>query len=198
MTEISMTTFVDFVTASGTSRLSKLKQAKKQYGREYDPRQDYYKPLRERIVRAVKEGWSADRLKRLLTGVTDAKKQANYETCRRGFTRWVGRKKLKLRPTRRGVWQSGNLQVNVNPELIVDVNSVTHAVKLYLKGDALSQQRANIVLELMRETIGDDVTPAVLDVRRGKLFTPTVTVPGIDAFLASEAAAFWTLWDRLP
>lgn len=49
-----MTTFVDFVTASGTSRLSKLKQAKKQYGREYDPRHDYYKPLRERIIRAVR------------------------------------------------------------------------------------------------------------------------------------------------
>jgi hypothetical protein len=198
MTAVSMTTFVDFVTASGTARLTRVRQAKAQYGCEYDPRADYYKPLRERLVQTLKDGWSAKALRQQLASVSDGKKQANYETCRRGFTAWAGRKQLSLGDARRGVWKSGGLAVAVNPELALEINGAPHIVKLYFKADPLSQQRANIVLELLREAVAADVTPAVLDVRRGKLFTPTVTVPGIDAFLASEAAAFSTLWDQLP
>jgi len=39
--EISLTTFVDFVIASGTPRLTCVRNAKKQYGEYYQPAFDY-------------------------------------------------------------------------------------------------------------------------------------------------------------
>jgi hypothetical protein len=140
MPRISMTTFADFVYASGTARLTKARQAKQQYSEEYAPERDYYKPLRERIVTAVRRGFSTERLKKLLRDVDDPKKLDNYETCRKGFTRWVGKKKLKLLPERRSIWKNGDLEITVNPELVVEVNGQPHAIKLYMKADQLSKQ----------------------------------------------------------
>ena len=48
--EISMTTFVDFVLATGTKRLTCVKKAKKDYGKKYDPARDFYRLLRDKIM----------------------------------------------------------------------------------------------------------------------------------------------------
>ena len=193
MPKISMTTFADFVYASGTARLTKAKQAKQQYSEVYAPERDYYKALRERIVTAVRRGFSAERLKKLLRTVDDPKKLENYEICRKGFTKWAGKKKLKLLPERRSVWKNGDLEVVVNPEMIVEVNGEPHAIKLYMKGEPLSKQKANVILHLIEKEIGKDFVPAVLDVRQAKLFCPTKEIDGLDALLQSEALAFESL-----
>ena len=47
---ISMTTFVDFVIASGTPKLAAVMKAKIRYQTGYDPATDFYTPLREWII----------------------------------------------------------------------------------------------------------------------------------------------------
>ena len=194
MVSVTLTTFTDFATATGTARLTKVRNAKRFYDAGYAPERDFYKPLRDRIVDNFSEGWDPRRLKASLEDIDDPKKSSNYEACRVGLTKWAGRKKLEPAPVRTGKWQNNGLSVAVNPELALAIGDEPHLIKLYLKSDELSQQKANLVLHLMATCLGRRTTVAVLDVRRSKLFTPTRDIAGIDALLASEALAFVSLW----
>jgi hypothetical protein len=197
MVTISLTTFTDFVAATGTARLTKVRNAKRFYEAGYAPQRDYYKPLKDRIVDSFADGWDRTLLARLLEEVDDPKKLANYEACRLGLTRWAGRKTFTPLSARTARWQSGDLRVGVNPELWVAIGGGPHAIKLHLKADELSQQKANLVLHLMKKCVGGRAEVGILDVRRSKLFTQTREIAGLDALLASEALAFTTLWESL-
>jgi hypothetical protein len=194
---VTLTTFVDFVSAAGTARITKARAAKAYYEQGYSPQRDFYKPLRDRIEDCFENGWNAADLKDLLKEITDLKKVDNYEECRRGLTKWVGRKTIRTLPTRREVWTSGGLEVAVNPELHADINGSTHLIKLYFKADALSKQKADLILHLLSRRAPAGTTVGVLDVRRSTLFVPTIVVPGLDALLAAEALAMVTLWNAI-
>jgi hypothetical protein len=84
--------------------------------------------------------------------------------------------------------------VSVNPELHAKINGKPHLLKLYFKSDPLSKQNINIVLHLLQKKAPKGTSVGILDVRRSKLFTPTVSIPGMDAFLKAEAIAFSSLW----
>jgi hypothetical protein len=49
---VSLTTFVDFVAATGTTRITRVRSAKTYYEQGYAPERDFYKPLRDRIEAA--------------------------------------------------------------------------------------------------------------------------------------------------
>ena len=197
MVNVSLTTFTDFVAATGTARLTKVREAKRFYTAGYAPERDYYKPLRDRIVESFAVGWDKRKLQALLADVDDPKKLENYEACRVGLTKWAGRKSFEPIPARSVKWRSAELSVGINPELWVRIGGDPHVIKLHLKADELSQQKANLVLHLMDTKLGRDGVVGVLDVRRAKLFTKTRQIPGLDALLASEALAFATLWDSI-
>lgn len=197
MPTITLTTFVDFVGATGTARIPKVRDAKRFYEQGYAPERDFYKPLRESIETCFARGWSAAELKKALADVSDPKKIDNYEDCRQGLTKWVGRKKITRRAPTRGAWKSGTVEVGINPELHLVVNGVPHLIKLYLKADPLSKQKANVVLYLLGKLAPSGTTVAVLDVRRSKLFTPTVAISGMEALLKAEAAALATMWSSV-
>jgi len=195
MPKVSLTTFVDFATASGSARLTKVVQAKKSYASAYSPQRDYYKPLREAIEEVFESGWNAADLKKRLAAVSDPKKATNYELCRKGLTRWAGRKSFVSHEKPSASWRSGGLTVRVNPELDLDINGTRHLIKLYFKGDPLSKSRADVILHLIGSSKKGKNVPAVLDVRRAKLYVPTVSRPGMAALLQAEAAAFTALWE---
>jgi hypothetical protein len=197
MVSVSLTTFTDFVAATGTARLTKVRQAKRYYEAGYAPERDYYKPLRDRIVDSFAEGWDRARLRSLLSEIDDPKKLENYEACRAGLTRWAGRKSFSSIPSRSTRWQSGELSINLNPELWLQINDEPHVIKLHLKADELSQQKANLVLHLMSTKLTRHGRVGVLDVRRSKLFTQTRQIPDLDALLTSEALAFVSLWEAV-
>ncbi len=197
MPTVSLTTFVDFVAATGTSRITKVRDAKNSYDQGYAPERDFYKLFRDRAERTLSNGWSALDFKKALKDVTDHKKVANYEACRAGLTKWVGRKTITARPALRDVWESGGLQVSLNPELHAEVNGTPHLIKLYFKAEPLSKQRADVILRTLGKIAPADTTVGVLDVRRSKLFIPTVDILGLDALLDAEAVALVSLWDAI-
>lgn len=197
MPTVTLTTFVDFVAATGTARITRVRAAKQYYAQGYAPERDFYKPLRDRIEARFAAGWSAAEFKKALRDITDTKKIENYEECRAGLTKWVGRKTIVLHPALRGIWRSAGLEVSINPELHADVNGVPHLVKLYLKGEQLSKQKASLILHLLDKRAPAGTVVGVLDVRRSKLFTPTVSIAGLDALLDAEALAMVALWDAV-
>lgn len=195
MPAVSLTTFVDFVAASGTTRITRIRNAKSFYEEGYAPERDFYKPLRDRIQRCFEGGWSTATLKESLKDVTDPKKIENYEECRKGLTKWVGRKSITSLPPVRSAWKSGGLEVSLNPELHLKIDDDPCVIKLYFKADPLSKQKAELSMELLRKCAPRSDKVGVLDVRRAKLFTPTVQIDGLEALLDAEALALVALWN---
>jgi hypothetical protein len=192
-----MTTFVDFVAATGTARLTRVRDAKRFYEAEYGPERDFYKAFRDRAEDCLATGWNGAKLTTALAQVTDPKKVDNYEECRKGLTKWVGRKTITTLPAVRTVWRSGSLRVAVNPELHADVAGTPHLVKFYLKSEPLSKQKADILLHLLGKQSPSGTTVGVLDVRRARLHVPTRTIAGMDALLKGEAQALTTIWQSI-
>lgn len=107
MPTVSMTTFLDLAVATGSGRISELRQAKKRYAQDYAPAKDYYKFLREAIEECFEQGWSAKSLKATLATLPDSRKLEAFEECRQGLTKWVGRKEITALPKSRARWSSG-------------------------------------------------------------------------------------------
>ena len=200
MIEISMTTFVDFVLASGTSRLTIVRNAKATYQIRYDPARDFYRPLREAIIEMHQSQRPRESLDDLLLTLKDAKKTELFRECIEAYKRWCGRKQFKWVRAYSTDWQSGELVVRVNPELGMRVNGSPNVVKLYFKSETPSKRRLETMFHLLRSSFPKDLDgsmPGILDVRRGSLFSPTRDLPGIEALLVGEAAAFQTIWNQV-
>ncbi len=200
MIEVSMTTFVDFVASSGSSRLTSVRQAKRAYGEPYGPARDFYRPLREAIVAMHEAGAPEQSLDSALDNLTDPRKVAAYRECVTAYQRWCGQKRFVWVGTRSEDWQYGDLVIRVNPELGIRINGTAHVVKLYFKSTIPSKTKFETMFQLLRSGLqsGDaSCRPAVLDVRRGKLIRASRPIEGIQALLEAEAAEFQTLWRRL-
>ncbi len=194
---ISFTIFLDFITASGPSKLSRVRSAIAMYAAEDYSRADYYLDLRHAITRCFgDDGIGA--LDACLTNLADERKRPHYSAVFAGLRKWIGRKTFDSSfavPAQD--WTSGDLAVTIRPELGLVHRGEKLVIKLYLKDEALSQHRVNPALHLLNETHGTIGTIAILDVRRAKLFKRTRAVRDMDAFLAAEAQSFVTLWNSL-
>src|SRR6187402_545556 len=134
MLRIPLTTFIDFTVAQGTTRVALARRSED----EYDPKRDFYKGLRERTIRQFVEGWNAAAFRRSLREVKNPRKQASYESCRRGLTRWARGREIAATRSRASFWQAGGLEVRVNPELRLIVDGYRFIAKLYFKADELT------------------------------------------------------------
>ena len=200
MLEISLTTFIDFVSKSGAARLTYIRRAKGLYGQEYKPAFDFWKPLRDAIIEMHRQNLPKSSLNAVLDRVSDRKKVDLYPSRIRAYKRWVGRKRISWIGCHPELWRHRSLAVRVNPELGIRVNGVDYLIKLYFKEEPLSKYRVDTMLFLIQSTYSEsypDAKPGILDVPRGKLIEPSRDISGIDALLEGEAAAFIEIWDRV-
>jgi hypothetical protein len=184
-----MSLFVEFTVAQGVSRVACVADSK----RDYDPKFDFYKGFRERAIRQLVDGWSAQAFRRSLLEIRNPRKQASYEECRTGLTRWARNRELTAQRARNGTWEAAGLEVRVNPELRLEMDDGAYLVKLYFKADEMSSARLSNTLFLLSEICSRGVEAAILDTRRGVLLTHESLTPDLDALMVSEAAAFNSL-----
>lgn len=195
--EVRITTFMEFVAADWAAKVTAVKNAKNIYGNDYDPKVDYWKKLREAVIDFHENGRSAKHLSTLSERV-DAKKAANYKSVIDGYSKWLKGHEVEWIGTSSVPWNSGDLTVKVHPELGLRIDGEQWAIKLWLKGQRLTKKRVEATLHLLDLTHGTlNTRVGILDARAGRLITPTRLVPGIDALLAGEAAAFVTMWNAL-
>ena len=188
--KLSLTEFSDVVAHSSTSKATVLKKIKA--NDTYSPATDFYKPFREHVVELHKAGKGRADLKSLLSTLTDTKKSANYPAMLHGYSQWWGRQTLVWFPPPKAVASQYGVDVTVTPELGLLIGGVRHVIKLYTRSEKLTRGSAEVIVRLMEAHLtlktGDRV--AVLDVKRGRLFsgplkTPTAVLNGlVDAELA--------------
>jgi len=133
MIKISLTDFVDIASKSGTPKATKVAQVKARP--DYDPRFDFYKPIREQIIEVHRAGQEGASLRVFLRTLTDRKKAANYPELIDGYLKWLGRKAVRWFQPPRKFYHSSGVDLIVNPELCVSFGRETYVIKLYFKDD---------------------------------------------------------------
>lgn len=201
MTTISLTSFVDFVSKSGTPKLTAVKKTRKQMSEGYGPEKDFYKRFRESVIEMHRKSGSISTVTSILPGLTNSKKMKAYPRLVEGYRKWSGRKGAEWFEPVSAIWSSGGLTVRVNPELGLVVKGTPHLIKLYFKEAKLTKNRIDIITHLMAVACAaqapNPCVMGVLDVRRSKLITPTVPIDGLGIMLDSEAAYWITAWNQL-
>lgn len=197
MDPIPLTTFIDFVTKSGTPKMTVVRNWKTRD--KYDPAHDYYKRLREGIIAVHEEGQPTSTLDELVATVPTAKR-SNYRAMVAAHKKWCRKKNIEWFEPSRASWKAGGITVQVNPELGLAIDGERHVIKLYFKAEPLAKNRAALLLHLLHDVctkrLKDPATAGILDVRNAKLFTGEGAVDlGIQ--LEGEAAYWATIWNRL-
>lgn len=200
MPKISLTTFIDFVHKSGPPRLTCVRQAKRQY-ESTDGFQDYWRLLREQIVRVHKENLNLSELDEVLLHVKKADRKRNYSLCIANYKKLFGKKNIAWEGTTKALWEHEDLTVSVNPELCLNINSSKYIIKLYFKSDnRLSKQKLDVIYYLMDKTKSKNkisYTSAVVDLQNGKFLPQTTPVQNVEILLKGEATSFLAMWNSL-
>lgn len=194
MVDIAINHFVRFCgAASPSARLGAVTEAKQ----GYNPSHDYYRGLRQAIVR----GHAAKDLEtQLETAVRDAhpKRRKTYAERAAAYGEFAQSAEVEyLRPGRVSYWTSGRLKVRVNPEFVAMVDDQETLTKVWLAKPP-SALGLRVLLHLMAELAPRSNVGALVVASR-RLFRPgSQPIPHASAFLGSEADAFLSAWKRLP
>ena len=181
---ISLTDFIEIVHKTGTARATMARSLLERD--DYQPYQDYYKQLRERIVETHHNNNSKSYLKNILTSTPDFK-QDNYKTITDKYCSWWGYKDLAWFNPPKGKYTYGKITVSINPELGLTFNNTNHVIKLYFKATKLSKQKADLALGLMEMSLNQsNVKLCILDIQSKKLFIPTINIPSLKQAVDGE------------
>jgi hypothetical protein len=192
--KISLTDFVDFATRSGKSQFTKVKEL---FARgEYDPRTDFWKPLRD-CIPAFHRGKRT--LESVVATLTDAKKTNRYPQAIAGYRRFLGKNEPNYFTVPAWFWTYGELHVRVNPEVGFEMGGKRYAVKLHFKDEKLTRQRSAVLLEVMRSAMAADskLIPAILDVANARLISVGPFDGGLTTWLQAQAVGFVHMWNLL-
>lgn len=197
--KISLTDFIDFVSKKGSTKLTQVKKVKER--KDYHPAKDYYKYVREGIISIHEASGDKEEFEALIKNTPDIRKKENFEKAIKGYTKYLGKKPVSwVEPPFRH-WNSGNLDVKLNPEVGLKYDGTKHFIKLYFKGEALSKTKVSQILSLMeselRVKVKRDDLFCVLDVRTGKLFCNEKKDISLLPLLKGEVMSFETIWNSI-
>ena len=194
--EISLTDFVDFVSKSGSPKLTKVKEVKNRD--EYSPATDFYKAFREGVIKIHKANGDKKMLVDIQNNIKDVKKINNYLSTIEGYKKFWGRKKITWLDTLFTHWVVGDLDVRINPELGLEIDENFYIIKMYLKSDPLSKSKVEQILTLLesqlRPLTEKEVIFGVLDVKNSKLHCNSNKDINLISLLEGEARCFESIW----
>ena len=130
----------------------------------------------------------------------DTRKGDAYQECIAGFTQWQRGKNLVWKKALQSEWTRGRVAVHIAPELGVSIRGEPHIITLYFNKAKPSKLRLQVMAHLLNQLNGTariPVTVGILDMRRGRLHSPTRDVSDMEQLLAGEAATFQTMWHRV-
>ncbi len=199
MIDITLTQFVNFIASQGLTRIETASLIRLQSQMEYDVKKDFYKKIRENLVRFERRDTTLEQLRLALSSVTPSKR-SSYRALLSSYFTWRNRySRVSFFEPPTGAWQSGQLRVRVNPELGLALDGRRTLVKLHFKKNPLSELRAAMILHIMHHALNGDfsVRVALLEVRTGELHVLDEVNPDASILIEAEAAALVTAWRLL-
>lgn len=192
---ISMSAFIKFTEAgTNTQRQAAVLDA----GLPYNKDEDFWRFLRQRIVRMHRKGESALVLDEIVQRAIGSIKENSYRQAAKRYQKWVGGNSVSWIGSSGKVVKVKGLCIGVKPELGLSVNEERLAVKLHLNKDPLSKSAKEIMLHLLSEVAeSQNQTPVLHDVQRGNLIKAQPAKSNLDIAIQGHAAAFVDMWQSL-
>ena len=196
-----MTEFVNFINSSGMAKMTIVANAKMKHEQEEGNPYDYWKDFKDEVKKQLIRHGKKEDLMELVESVREDARE-NYNKMIKGFLKfWKPTRMTWLKPVRR-LAHIGGVKMNINPEIGVVWQDKSLMVKLFLKANEdLDKRHADIILALMeselRERVGGDVQFAILDVKRGKLFSYVNDDPRLLILLKTEGRHFAEMWKEI-
>lgn len=149
----------------------------------YAFKKDYYSILRIKLISAIKKNKSLIELNQMLKKI-NPKKHDHYEVLIDQIQNFMqGIKYIWVEPPKNIVEYSG-LQLKVNPEIGINIKGETLFIKMYFKQDQIENEKVNVMLKIMQDSIKEDyqnAKVAILDIRRCELhkkdINEEITIP---------------------
>lgn len=199
MPRITLTDFIEVVTKSGSPKATKVSQLKNREA--YAPATDFYKIIRDGIIKIHRESLTKSELTKLTKNIHDPKKTANYPAMIDGYKKWWGNKQLAWIEPINAVYSNSGINVAINPEIGLEIYSIPHIIKLYFKSDALTKTKSDLITTLMSHTLsqktGSSTNFSILDVRNSKLFTYSATTKNFQPMVDAELSYIASLWPHV-
>lgn len=199
--QVSLTEFVNFINASGMSKMTIVSNAKAKHEEQEGNPYDYWKDFKEEIKRQLKRQGTKEDLWELVEKVREEMRE-NYNQMISGYLKfWKPARMQWVAPVKKMV-RIGGVKMILNPEIGIKWQGKEYMIKLYLKANEnLDKRHADIILAMMeselRDKVGENVEFAMLDVRRGKLFPYVNEDPRLLILLKSEGREFAEMWKEL-
>ncbi|MEZ0484976.1 hypothetical protein [Fibrella aquatica] len=196
--EIGQSDLLDYALTTGTAQQRLVREIK--YRPDYDPRNDYWKRLRDRIAKMHQQAEPLSVLDDLCKAVP-TKKQPNYQKAVAVYKRFMRNKTIDwFKPVKR-TWKHDDLLVSINPELGLVINGTPHVIKLYFREQPLMKDKTVGIIQLMESTLSTyhpaETVYSILDVPRNKLLTATNAKQNMILTMEAQALAFIYLYNRL-
>lgn len=198
---MSLTEFMNFVNRSGSSKATVVQKAKSKREEEYAHFKDYWLKFRDKIKAVHKSKGSHEDLKKVLEDISEDKVD-NYKIAIEGYCTFWKKRNIEWCEPPRKTWIVGDVRIEINPELGLVIKDKVFVIKLFTNAnDTLDKRHADLILTLMeqelRSKVEKEVDFAVLDVKRGKLFTKQGFDPVLAGLLNGEAKSFEVIWKSL-
>lgn len=162
----------------------------------YSPASDFYRPLRQGIVRYHKGRIDFEDLIERMRTLGSSTQRLHLPDAAESYRKFLETHDVRwVENARKEIWMCGDLEVRVNPELCVEVDGVECLQKLYFKQERLDRHRLGTIFELFRESF--DERCGVLDVRRGTLYLQDEACKRFRPLLIGEAHSFALVAEEL-
>ena len=198
---VSMTEFVNFINTSGMAKMTIVAKAKEKHEEDDGNPFDYWKDFKDEVKNQLRRQGNKEDLQELVERLREDVRE-NYNVMIGGFLKFWKPSKMKwVKPVNR-MANIGGVKMIVNPEIGIRWQGKDYMIKLFLKANEnLDKRHADIILAIMenelRERVGRGVQFAILDVRRGKLFSYVNNDPRLLILAKSEGREFADMWKEL-
>ncbi|MEF7655250.1 hypothetical protein [Bacillus thuringiensis] len=198
--KVGLTQFLDFTLKSSAAKTNFVKNLKSQP--EYHPVFDYWKQLRETVIKFHKNKLSFECFETLVQTV-DQKKKQNYIDVLKQYKKFITNKDVSWFDPGKSHWLSDNLIVRSSPELGLLINDEPHLIKLFFKGkkERIDKYNINSTLTLLNESTfsneHNDVNYTVLNIQKNRMYTNNSINNNHVIALESEAHQLSYLWNKV-
>ena len=195
MERIALEHFIDFMLTVGPPKIAGVRECK---DRRYDHLTDFYRPLRDAIVTMHEQGSATSSLDAFLATVQDERKARLFPALVAQYRSFLESQPMRWFAPPSALLPVGDLEIEVKPELGVEIDGVPHVLMMHFRGERLARKRVNLIVGVLMSALGSmrsDAVFGVLDVPQARVRAlKSAPNPKLGLLMRGEAAAFSTIY----
>jgi len=198
---LGLTQFIKYTLKGSGAQANMVRKIK--YQDEYHPAFDYWKTLRDGIIKYHSENHDSDYLYELISSV-DQKKQENYRNAINEYLKFFKKKEVAWFDPGKAYWSINDVLIRSNPELGLIIDGHPYLIKLYFTGktEKIDKRICKDSLTLMQNSIfdkeiEDNVRFGIFNIQKSKLIVSQNFNEDDVIALEAQAVQFMYIWNKI-